>query len=229
MFDAFIKGIGQLGEPSSRKVVLISLALSLVVFVGLWSVVGFLLTNTAVFSYGWLETAIDILGGLATAVITWFMFPAVISTVMSFYLEEVAAAVEEKHYPGLPAARDVPLSETIIVALKFLAVLLVLNLFLLIFLIIPPLYPLVFYGVNGYLISREFFELAALRRLDPAQARALRKAHKKTLLLAGILIALMLTIPGVNLLAPIVATAAMVHLFERWRNDPRAVSLLNQF
>lgn len=226
MFDAFIKGIGQLGEASSRKVVLISLGLSLVVFITLWMTIGFLLTNTAFFSYGWMDTAVDILGGLATAIITWFLFPAVISTVMSFYLEEIADAVEEKHYPGLVAARDVPLSETIIVTLKFFVALVALNLLMLVFLIIPPVFPFVFYGVNGYLLSREFFELVALRRLDPHQARGLRKAHKKTLLLAGILIALMLTIPGINLLAPIVATAAMVHLFERWRNDPRAVTLL---
>ena len=38
--------------------------------------------------------------------------------------------------------------------------------------------------------------------------------------MAGMIVALLLTIPGVNLLAPVVATAAMVHLFEAWEGAP---------
>ena len=46
----------------------------------------------------------------------------------------------------------------------------------------------------------------------------MRKAHRMTLFVAGVTIALMLTVPVVNLLAPIIATAMMVHLFEGWRS-----------
>ena len=71
--------------------------------------------------------------------------------------------------------------------------------------------------MNGYLLSREYFELVALRRIGPVEARALRKAHRGRLFVAGVIITLLLTVPGVNLLAPVVATAAMVHLFEDCR------------
>ncbi len=40
------------------------------------------------------------------------------------------------------------------------------------------------------------------------------------MILAGALVAVFLTIPVVNLVAPVVATAAMVHLFEAWRRAP---------
>ena len=85
------------------------------------------------------------------------------------------------------------------------------ELYLLLF-FLPPLYALIFYGVNGYLLGREYFEQVALRRLDPAAARMLRRAHQGQVLLAGVVIAFLLTVPLVNLIAPIVATAFMLHL-----------------
>jgi len=103
------------------------------------------------------------------------------------------------------------------VTLGYLGVLIVLNLFLLVFLLLPPLFPFVFYSVNGYLLGREYFELLALRRVGPEEARRLRKAHRGKLFLTGAVMALLLTLPVVNLLAPVVITATMVHLFERWR------------
>mgnify|MGYP006433068489 FL=1 len=81
-----------------------------------------------------------------------------------------------------------------------------------------PLFPFVFYSVNGYLLGREYFELVALRRLGPAEATALRKRNGFKLFMTGALIAFLLTVPVVNLLAPIIATGMMVHLFEDFRN-----------
>ncbi len=65
------------------------------------------------------------------------------------------------------------------------------------------------------------------RRIEPArpvnaETRALRKAHRGQLFLAGLVIALLLTVPVVNLLAPVTATAVMVHLFELWRTRGQA-------
>jgi uncharacterized protein involved in cysteine biosynthesis len=59
----------------------------------------------------------------------------------------------------------------------------------------------------------------AARRLDPVEARSLRRRHGRTLFIAGVLIAFLLTIPFVNLVAPVVGTAAMLHLFETIRHE----------
>lgn len=217
MISAFIKAAQQISDPRARRVIWFALAAAVGVFVLLWTVVGFLLANTALFSIGWLETAIDWLGGLATGVLTWLLFPAAISAVIGLFLEEIAAAVEGRHYPHLEQPRGLNLSDTILTTLRFLAIMLALNILMLPLLLTGPFFPFVFYTVNGYLLGREYFELVALRRLSPLEATALRKQHGFKLFLTGALIAFLLTVPVVNLLAPIIATGMMVHLFEGFR------------
>ncbi|MFO1145942.1 MAG: EI24 domain-containing protein [Rhodospirillales bacterium] len=86
----------------------------------------------------------------------------------------------------------------------------------------PPVFPFVFYGVNGYLLGREYFEeVAAARRLDSAAVRILRRRHIRTIFAAGVPLALLPTIPLVNPLAPLVGTAAMVHLFATMQREPQ--------
>lgn len=192
----------------------LALAAAAGVFMLLWVAVGLVLANTALFSIGWMETAIDWLGGLAAGVLTWLLFPAAISAVIGLFLEEIAAAVEARHYPHLGPADGPKFGDTVLTALRFLAIMLALNILMLPLLLTGPLFPFVFYGVNGYLLGREYFELVALRRMGPPEATALRKRNRLRLFVTGVLIAFLLTVPVVNLLAPIIATGMMVHLFE---------------
>ncbi len=217
---AFLKAVGQLGDRAIRRAVWISLGLGAGVMAGLWAAIGYILTSTRLFQTGWLETAVDLLGGAATVVFTWLLFPAVVSAFIGLHVEGITRAVEARHYPGLPPAPGESLASSILTAARFSGLLVVLNLVALIFLVLPPLFPFVFLGLNGYLLSREYFELVAHRRIRADEARALRKAHRARLFAAGVVIAFLLTVPGVNLLAPVVATAAMVHLFEAWRGAP---------
>ena len=219
MINAFSKGLAQLNDPRIRQVIWIAIASACIVFALLWGAVGTLLGGTSVFSIGWLEWVVDLLGGLATLVLTWFLFPAVIGVVIGLYLEDIAAAVEARHFPGLSPPLEQSVLPAVMVALRYLGVLVALNLALLVFLLLGPLFPFVFYAVNGYLLGREYFELVAMRRLDPVAARRLRLAHRSELFLGGVVMALLLTLPLVNLLAPVVITAAMVHLFEGWRKE----------
>jgi CysZ protein len=216
---AFLKAIGQLGDPAIRRPLWIAVGLSLFAFALLWVGIGWLLTHTTLFQTGWLDAATDVLGGFATLALSWLLFPAVVATMTGFFLEEVAEAVERRHYPGRPKARSQPLAEVVISALKFFGVLLLLNGIALLFLLIPPAFPFVFYGVNGYLLGREYFDLVAARRIPAGDVVALRHRHGGRIFVAGVLIALLLTVPLVNLLVPLVGTAAMVHLFESLRRE----------
>ena len=217
MLSAFVKAIRQLGDPTIRHVLWMSLGLSLLAFVIAWSAAGWGLSHTTFFETSWLDTIVDVLGGFAVLAFTWLLFPAVVSTTTGFFLAGVADAVERRHYPFLPPVREQPIGEVFLSTLKFFGMLLVLNLAILGFLLVPPVFPFVFYGANGYLLGREYFEVVAARRLDPAQVAALRRRKLGAIFAAGIVIAVLLTIPFVNLLAPLVATAAMVHLFEGMR------------
>ena len=217
MLRAFTQAIEQLGDPAIRRVLWLGLFVATLVFAALWFAMYALLTGTAVFQTGWLETFADVLGGLATLALTWVLFPSVVGIVVGLLLEGVAGAVERRHYPDLDKAHGVSMGEAIAITLRFLVIMVVLNLVILVFLLLPPVFPFVFYAVNGYLLGREYFELVASRRLGAAEVRKLRRARRGGLFVAGLGIALMLTVPVVNLLAPVVATAAMVHLFEGWR------------
>lgn len=217
MFAAFLKAFGQLADGATRRVIWLSLGAAIAVFAALWLTIGAVIESTELFASGWLETIVDVLGWAATLVLTWFLFPAVFTVISSLFLDRVAGATEARHYADLPEAPGAGLGAALGATAGFLAAMVVLNLVMLIFLLIPPLFPFVFYGVNGYLLGREFFELVALRRIGLEEVRHLRKAHRGRLFLAGIVIALLFTVPGLNLVAPVIATAAMVHLFEKFR------------
>ena len=113
-------------------------------------------------------------------------------------MDDVAAQVEARHYPGQPPAREQPLWEAGLDGLRLLAVTIGLNLlFLPVFLVLmflPPLNLVFFYLLNGHLIGREYFELVAVRRMSSEEARALRKHYKARVFSAGVIIAILLTI-----------------------------------
>ncbi|MDV7341688.1 EI24 domain-containing protein [Terasakiella sp. A23] len=229
MFAAFSKSFAQLPDPTFRKVILMGVLGAFITFLLLFGAVTGFLFDVVLVNIPWVDGLIDWLGSLATIVVVWFLFPAVASVIIGFLLEDIAQAVENKHYPDLPPAEQVPWGETLVEAIKFAGVMILLNLLALPFyLFLAPVAPFVFYALNGYLISREYFELVGQRRVGLKKAKALRKAYQGKLLIAGALTAFLLTIPLVNLLAPVVGTAVMVHLFHSWRREPKFLMLEQQ-
>ena len=218
MISAFVKGFGVLSSARARGVVWRAIGVAVIVFAGLWVAVGYGLVSTALVTIGWIDTTLDALGGIATFVLTWFLFPAIITGVMSLMLDGVVEAVEDRHYPDLGPATGMGLGGNVLAAVRFLLVTVALNIVALPF-ILTPLYPFVFFGINGYLFGREYFEVVALRRMNGPAARHLRKRHRLAVFAAGALIAFLLTVPVVNLFAPVVAAAAMTHLIRPWLKE----------
>jgi CysZ protein len=101
--------------------------------------------------------------------------------------------------------------QIIAVALKFTTVMVALNLIVLPLYLVPVLNAIVFYGLNAYLLGREDLEVVALRRLDPRSVQRLRHAHRLQFSIAGLVIAGLLTLPVVNLVAPLLGAAFMAH------------------
>ena len=221
MIKAFIKGLKQLNDPIIRKIFIISIFGSAFIFILLWIAVGTFLESTTFSSIVWLNWIVNLLGGLTTLFLTWVLFPPVISVITCLQLPGIASAVEAKYYPGLKPPINQPIVSSLLIALRYLGILVFLNLILLVFLIFGPFFPFVFYSINGYLLGREYFELVALRRLSPVAVKQLYILNRGKLLLVGVLMSILLTIPFINLIAPVVITASMVHLFESWRNIPK--------
>lgn len=217
MIAALFKSLNQLPDPTFRRVVLLTLLWSILLFAGLIAAVWWLLNSTQLFEWGWLETIVDWLGG-ATAVITAFvLFPGAALVIISFMLEPVARAVEKKHFPDLEAPRNQSVGEAVMIGLRYGAIAIVLNLIFLPLYIIPILNIFVFGALNGYLLGREYFELVALRRLDVPSMKAMWRRHRSRWFIAGVLITLLLSIPLVNWFMPVVAVAFMLHMFESMR------------
>lgn len=217
VIDAFLKALGQLFDGAVVRYVGLSVLLAALVYALLFTGIWFLLHHTALFELAWLETIVDVLGGLAAVILALLLFPAVFGAVLSLFLEGVARAVERRHYPALPKAPGARFWAGLWSAVRLLVVIVVVNVLLLLLLLVPPVYPVAYYLANGYLLGREYFEMVALRRLEPPAMRALRARRGSGTLLFGMVFAFLLTIPVVNLVAPVLGTMAMVHLFERWR------------
>ncbi|CAN0586031.1 unnamed protein product, partial [Ectocarpus sp. 12 AP-2014] len=135
----------------------------------------------------------------------------------------VAEAVEDRHYPHLPRVAPVPFMDGVVDGLGMLGVLIVANMLaLVLYLIFPPLAPIIFYLMNGYLLGREYFTLVAMRRIGRENATAARKRHMATVWAAGTLMAIPLSIPILNLLVPIFGAATFTHVYHALAaKDPR--------
>ena len=214
MIENLARAFGELGNPRVRGVIWISIALTIAFLAVLVVLVMFGLDQIELEAWAWLETAIDVVGAFGAVVLAIFLFPAVIGVVSGMFLERVADAVEKRHYPHLPPAREQGVGEVLSTTLVFLLAIVVLNLMALLLSWILPIALPIFLVLNGYLLGREYFELVALRRLPPAEARDLRRRHRGRILVSGLAIAVLLMIPLVNLLAAILATAFMVNEFQ---------------
>jgi CysZ protein len=217
MISSLLLAFDDLADRRFRRYIWLSIGGAIAIFAVLWIVITLLLTHSAITAIPWLDTTIDVLGGIAVAVLSWLLFPGVVGLVSGLLLDGVADAVEARDYPHLAAARDQGWGEILRTTAKFAGIVVLGNLIVLPLYLVPVVNIVVFYGLNGYLLGREYYELVAYRRLDEPAAVALRRRSGLRWFVAGLVIAILMTIPILNLVMPIIATAFMVHLFQAAR------------
>lgn len=216
MIRAFELAILQLADPRLRSVVWQSLLLSLAVQLAMAGGAWWALQSFATFQWSWVNESIRWLGGGAVVVLALMLFPASFGIVISIFMERIADIVEGKHYPALGKAQGIPIWTGIWTGVVFLLALVALNIAMLplylLALFVAGLGIVLFYGVNGWLTARMYYEQVALRRRTPAEVKAWRRANTGILWLTGIAIVFLGTIPILNLIVPVLGTAAMVHV-----------------
>jgi uncharacterized protein involved in cysteine biosynthesis len=161
---------------------------------------------------GWIVAVALGLGLLAGAVL---LVPAVTAVVASFFADEIAGLVERSHYPADPPGVTVPLWLAAIEGTKAALLAVAVYLCALPFFLLAGAGAVVFFFATAWLLSREYFELAAMRFRPAAQAKALRRKHQAAVLTAGLFIAAFVSIPILNLATPLFGVALMVHLHKR--------------
>lgn len=222
----FLRALGQMTDPRFRRVLWRALLIVLAAFVALlWGtlfLIDRLAPETATLPWigevGFLDGLASVAAaGVVLALSVVLMAPAT-AAAAGFFLDDVAAAVEAKHYPRLPPATPPPFWRQARDGLGFLGLILVANFgAFLVLVFAPPLAPFAFLLVNGFLLGREYFQLVALRRLDAAAAERLRRLNSRRIWLAGVAMALPLSLPIVNLFVPIFGVAVFTHQFHRFR------------
>ncbi len=214
MISALARAFGQLPDPVFRRVIVKTFLWSIALSVALFLLAGWGVTFIDATGIGFLDGAIEFLGAAAALVIAMLLFPGLAMIVVGFFLEQIARAVEARHYPGLADSRPQPLHVAVWAATRLGAVTVALNLVVLPIYLVPVINVFVFYALNGYLLGREYFELAALRRLDEPSARQMRRRHGTRVFVAGVVITVLLSIPFVNWFMPVIAAAFIVHVFQ---------------
>jgi CysZ protein len=165
--------------------------------------------------YGWLDTAIAVASALGIVAAAIYLMPPVTILVAGIFLDEIAALVEKRYYPEDPPGRPLPALTAVGLSVAFFLVVLGVNIVALLLLLLPGINLVAFFLANAYLLSREYFELAAMRYRPGEEARAMRRAHAGHIFAVGLFIAIIVAIPIVNLITPLFGTALMVHTHKR--------------
>ena len=165
--------------------------------------------------HGWIGWAADLLGGIGASLLALWLFLPVAAAIGTLYIDRIARAVEHRYYPSLPPPRGASLAAQIWDAISVGSRILLLSVLALILaLIIPGIGLVLAWIIGGYAIGRGLFAAVAMRRMPRAAAEVLYRRARPVVLAQGCIMALAGYVPILNLLIPVVGTAAMVHVLD---------------
>ncbi|MFK7942984.1 MAG: EI24 domain-containing protein [Paracoccaceae bacterium] len=230
LINDFFRALGQIPDPRFLWVLLKALGLTVLLLAGAAVGAGWLATFIPTSLGEWPligEVALPSIGlqGLAVGGVllasTFLMIP-VAAMFVGFFLDQIADAVEARHYPNLPEPRRGTFVSDIGTAIRFTGTVVLVNLlaaipYLILLFVFPPLAFAMAYGINGYMLGREYFELVAVRHVPAQEAASLRRRYWGRTWFAGILMAVPLTIPVMNLIVPVLGVATITHQYHRLR------------
>lgn len=214
MIAAAVKALGDVLSPEFRIILFRAIGLTLVLFAAVIAGTVVLLEMLKLVPWGWAETIIQVVAGLGLLVLSFFLMAPVTALFAGLYLDRIADIVEARHYTKDRPGRPLPAMQALLTGLRFGLLVLLVNIAVL---------PAVFFAIgavilviaNAYLLSREYFELAAYRHMAIEEARQLRKENSPRVLIAGFIPALLALIPVVNLIVPLFSTSYFTHIFKQ--------------
>jgi CysZ protein len=220
---AALRSIKSIFVPGMFGVFMLSIALTIAALIGF-------ITGSSMF-FSWLGSNMQdtlmgyILGWLGVVgsfMLAWILFPGMMPIIVNFFDERIALLIERHDYPAAPPLRANDFWKELRHDLRFSLKAIALNILVLPLYLVPIINLFLFYLLNGYLLGREFFVMAAIRHVPREEAEALRMRHSRIIMCAGIVLTILATIPIINLFAPFWGVAVMVHLFHTLTHTPNA-------
>lgn len=228
MLQPLIRALSQLDEPVFLGVVLRSVAWTLLAFVVLawvlsWGAHEAVLdavlawgSNQAASQQadsGWLDWLSYAAGPVGAALLAFLLFLPVACGIATLFVDRVADAVERRWYPWVPPVAPAPLSHQVwdglALGLKVLGLQL---LALLLSLLLPGIGLLLGWLIAAWAIGRGLFVAVAMRRMGRREARWLCRQRLSSVLVQGGWMSALGVVPVLNLLAPVLGMAALVHV-----------------
>ena len=214
MIKAAFTALADVLSADFRGVLFKAIGLAVLLLIAVVAGAVLLLDMMKLAPWGWGNAVIEVAAGLGLAVLAFFMIPPVTAIFAGLYLDRIAGLVERKHYPQDMPGRDLPAVKAALLGLQFGLLVLIVNLAVL---------PMLLFGIgaialliaNAYLLSREFFEMAAMRHMPVEEAKLLRRENSTRIFAAGFVPAILALVPIVNLTVPLFSTSYFVHIFKR--------------
>ncbi|MBW6400215.1 EI24 domain-containing protein [Roseomonas sp. HJA6] len=211
---AFLLALGQIGDPAFRRPLFLGiLGAAVALALLIWGAVE--AASWAAGGTGWLSWLAQAGGGAAGLLLAWWLFLPVAAAIAAQLVEPVAAAVERRFYPWLPPARGASIAAQIAFGLRFGLKLLLLQILLVPMLFVPLVGFILALVISAYALGAGMVLQTALLRMDMPAARMAWARNRLSGWVLGLVLALMALVPLLNLLIPVLGTAASVHILHR--------------
>ena len=122
ILNAFFLALGQLGDPRFRRVLFLGILLTFALLVASYAGVLWLIQSTigdetilpVLGEVRWLNDLLSVSSFIFMIILSVFLMVPVASAITSMFLDDVAKAVEDRHYPHLEPAPRVPFGDALL-------------------------------------------------------------------------------------------------------------------
>jgi CysZ protein len=214
--SALLGAFGDIASAQMRGMVLASVSLAVVILGGaVWAILTLavpLIPPSLVAGNAFALGLVQALSGFGAVLVAILLWLPISSLIAGLFIDAGADHVDQRAFPDAPKGKPPALFRALPVSLGFAAKALAFNLLALPLAFIPLLNVAGFVVLNGWLMGREYFTMAAMRITDDQTVAMLRRKHGSAIFVAGLALAGMFVVPVLNLVAPLFGIALMVRL-----------------
>ena len=217
-----IRALAQCDDPVFLGVVVRSVIWAMLALAGVavgssWGLAALVAGHFSGWWWGWLAA---LAGGVGVAIAALYLFLPLAAVIATLFATRVSDAVERRYYPCATPGRAAPFEEQVWDGLALGARVLAWQIVSLVMAVIIPGVGLILgWAITAWALGRGLFVAVAMTRMDRGQAVALYRRHRGTVWLQGALMGAASMVPLLNLLAPVLGAAAMVHVLHTVGRD----------